>query len=397
MVGKEYYPVSKLLMLLLAAPLVFAYSRIVDTQKKHNVLLILFTTYSVLILFFAYCFSLPEYGISNTITSPYRILGWAFTISMDFYPTFVIGTLWAFINSTSTPNFSKHAYAILYAVIKIAAILSTGTGFILMLKNIKHTNFACLLVAAAGIFTFIAAIVIKKLVATVPSEALVGFRQEKKETSKKTKLFEGFALLLKKPYVFGIFIIFYFYEVIFTIVEYQATLFLSTYTENSVHGVSFPLFFCATISQIIGLFITIFITTILLKKVRLSYILSIMPLCTLAIFISLIIHPGMFTVIAALTLLPAIHYSINSPAREMLFVPTSKEIQFKSKAWIDSFGRTISKSSGSAINMFFVRFSPLMSLGINSIISTFLVASWLLCVRLLGKAYQQAVDKDEVI
>jgi AAA family ATP:ADP antiporter len=394
-VGKEYYPLSKIIMALFIVPLVYFYSKIVDSQKKENILYIFLAIYSAASIIFACFFSHPIYGLSNTITSPYRILGWFFSLFMDFYPAFVIGTFWAFINSTSTPEFAKKSYGIIYTFIKIGGITATGLSFLLITKSANKNFFISILVATAGVLTLLAIVVIKKLIAQTPKKEFVGYKAQPSSVTPSPKVFDGFRLLITQPYAFGIFILFYFYEVVFTIVEYQATVKLCNKAGKT--KMTSLLFLSATISQIIGVFITFFLTTLLLQKVKIQYVLSVMPIFTLLTIVLLWIFPSVSMLVLAIILLPALHYSINSPARELLFVPTTKEIQFKTKAWIDSFGRTISKTSGSTINMFFYQIPPMLSSSINAVSSIVTIMSWLVVAMLLGKKYNRTIEENSVI
>lgn len=392
LVGKEYYPLSKILMIIVAIPAVAWYSKLVDFFKRHVILYIFFAIYFFAGLTLAYCFLHPN---------PHRLLGWIYTISMDFYPTFVIGTFWAFINSISTPHFAKNGYAFIYAWIKIGSIVATALSFLLLHNATPNRAIIPILISIASCTTLFSLLFIAKLIKSVPKQDLMGYHADQKPLTEEAKkpvmgMIEGILFILTKPYVFGTFLLFYFYEVFFAIIEYQASILLAGKTVN-VTSLSSILFLSATISQLIGLFLTIFVTSFLLRHVALKYVLMIMPATILALSLILFMSPNLFTALAAMTLFPAIHFSVNSPAREMLFIPAIKEIQFKSKAWIDSFGRTISKSSGSTINMLFFHASPSLFFSINALFSIVLTAIWAIIAYSVGKTYKNTIDQKEKI
>lgn len=382
-VGKEYFPISKMLMCVLVTPLVYLYSKTVDSKKKHEVLYTCFLIYGILIFLLTCFLAHPVYGLANTNTSPFRILGWCYSIAIDFYSTFVIGAFWAFINSTSTPDFAKKNYSFIYTFVKIGGILATGLSYLFLQNCISQNGAPVYFVAVGGILTLLAIIPIWLLNKFVPSEELVGY-SEKLEVKKSTSFYEGFKIILTQPYTFGIFIIFYFYDVIFTIVEYQTSIKLYNSLGSQITSL---LFLSAAISQIVGIFLTLFLTTFLLKKIKLSTVLSIMPIFAAIIVISIWLFPSIAMSVAAITLLPAIHYSINSPALEMLFIPTTKDIQFKTKAWIDSFGKTLSKTSGSTLN--FILSSATFSLVPITI--------WVFVAVAIGKKYTTTVETNSII
>ncbi|MBU1008131.1 hypothetical protein KKA53_03580 [Candidatus Dependentiae bacterium] len=403
LVGEEYYPLSKILMLVVAIPTIAWYSKLVDFFKRHTILYISFTIYFFIGLTLATFLMYPSMGLANTQASPYRLLGWTYSVFMDFYPTFVIGTFWSFINSVSTPHFAKNGYAFIYSSIKIGSIVTTGLSFLLLHNATSTGNHTIVpgLIITASCATLISLLFIAKIIKSVPKENLLGYQAEQKQTvttKKKTVLgmLEGMMFIVTKPYVFGTFLLFYFYEVLFAVVEYQATVMLAK-TTTTVTSMSSVLFLCATISQVIGLALTIFATSTLLRKIPLQYTLMIMPTSILLLSTVLLLSPNLLTMLAAMTLFPAIHFSVNSPAREMLFIPTIREIQFKSKAWIDSFGRTISKSSGSTINMLFYQTSPSFFFSANAVLSLAITSAWALTAYFVGKSYEKTITSKTII
>ncbi|MCK4518078.1 hypothetical protein KAT92_04835, partial [Candidatus Babeliales bacterium] len=115
LVGKEYYPWSKIALVFFVIPCMAIYSKLVDKLKKHHLLYSLFIFYALLGVTFALVF---------TQQNPTPLTGWLFLISMDLFPTFVIGTFWAFINSISTPAFAKKRYGTIVAATKVGGLLA---------------------------------------------------------------------------------------------------------------------------------------------------------------------------------------------------------------------------------------------------------------------------------
>jgi len=388
-------------MAIFVIPFIGWFSKLVDRHKKQTVLYILFTIYALICLIFALLLSHPVIGVANTQPSPYRIFGWLFSLTMDFYPTFVIGTFWAFINSISTPDFAKNSYGIIHAFVKMGSIFATSVCVYLTYRATESVTLIPLLVAFAGLLTLTSLIFISKIIKSVPAEHLVGYQGAKKQAIELTKkpvwgIFEGIKHMITKPYVFGIFFIIYCYDVIFTIVEYQAHVMLSAKTANIANRMNLYLFSSATISQVIGLFIAVLVTSRVLNKTKTKFSLLIMPISSVILVIMIFLFPCLATMLTAMTLLPAIHFSLNSPVREILFIPTIKDIQFKSKAWMDSFGRTLSKSSASTINMLFTPQSNIFIL-FSSSFSFVLVAAWSVVAYAMGNKYEKTVDKGDII
>jgi AAA family ATP:ADP antiporter len=93
----------------------------------------------------------------------------------------------------------------------------------------------------------------------------------------------------------------------------------------------------------------------------------------------------------------AIHYAFSSPVRESLYIPTVKEIKFKSKSWIDAFGSKFAKSSGNVYNMASARVVESQLLAVHSFFFAGVVAIWFVAAYMLGKRYEWAVENNEVI
>jgi len=70
-------------------------------------------------------------------------------------------------------------------------------------------------------------------------------------------------------------------------------------------------------------------------------------LLTVVVFSSAI--PNLTVLFFSISLLKALTYSLNEPAMELLYMPTTEAIKFKAKAWIDVVGARTMKALGSAI------------------------------------------------
>jgi AAA family ATP:ADP antiporter len=122
-----------------------------------------------------------------------------------------------------------------------------------------------------------------------------------------------------------------------------------------------------------------------------------MPLSIMILGLVLFVYPSLNAIFVVLVFSRALNYGFNNPMREVLYIPTIKDIQFKSKSWIDSFGRTISKSSGSAINLI----TAFQSVGVQAAIMFSFVMSvsslWLIIAYIMGRKYVKTVENNEVI
>ena len=77
----------------------------------------------------------------------------------------------------------------------------------------------------------------------------------------------------------------------------------------------------------------------------------------------------------AMIFIKAISYALNNPCKEIMYIPTSKDIKFKAKSVIDMFGARSAKASGSAITASLANASNMPA--VASIISLSIVGLWI--------------------
>ena len=89
-------------------------------------------------------------------------------------------------------------------------------------------------------------------------------------------------------------------------------------------------------------------------------------------------------------------YALNNPSKEMMYIPTSKDIRFKAKGWIDQFGGRTAKASGSIINNTFSSSLPEL-LTYGTLISFGLVGVWMMVAAYVGKQFKTLSERNEVV
>jgi AAA family ATP:ADP antiporter len=87
-----------------------------------------------------------------------------------------------------------------------------------------------------------------------------------------------------------------------------------------------------------------------------------------------------------------INYAFGQPSKEQLYIPTSREARYKSKAWVDSFGSRGSKAMGSLIKGF-AGGSAVILLGTAMGISVI----WVFASLYLGRKATHAVENNEIV
>ena len=405
LVGKEYQPLSKLFTMILVVPCMFLYSRLVDRFRKHEVLYVMFSLYALLGLGFAYLLTSPVFGLSNTDSSPYRILGWTFLIVMDLYPSFVIGAFWAFCNSINTPDFAKKYYGFIAAVAKIGGLVAAGVAWFALRNKSVTLTVIPKLIAIASIVLIGALFAIFRMNKRLPKEAFRGYEStiyrekgiynEKKRRS--TGVFEGLWLLLSQPYIFGIFLSYYSFEVISTILEYQMQVLMSIENNNAIVGMSSFMFLYMMLAQGVGFLFALFGAPLAMKYLKMRHCLIMTPLCVIGLVGIFLFHSTLSVMLVVMILLRAFNYGLNAPIRENLYIPTVRSVRFKSKAWIDSFGRNLSKTSGAAVTITSQMLKTWSSISFNSVISIGVAICWSVISISIGNKYSRTIKNGEII
>ena len=89
------------------------------------------------------------------------------------------------------------------------------------------------------------------------------------------------------------------------------------------------------------------------------------------------------------------NYALNKPTSEILYIPTSKDIKFKAKGWIDMFGNRSTKSLGAGLSkVFSSSFTQLISY--STFISLGFIAFWLFVASFAGNRFNK-LQKDKTI
>ncbi len=403
LIGKEYAPITKFITIIILFPILFIYSKLVDKFKRHEVLYYCLGFYIVSLIVTAGILLHPVIGLQNTETNAYRIFGWVFYILIDLYSTIVVSTFWAFANSISTPEYAKNNYGKIISISRIGGIItSIGSWFIMEKINVSISTSIPILVVVAAMLSALAALCIIKIKNEIPGYLLHGYEavykvEKQRSKDKKVSMIEGLRLMITQPYVMGIFSLVYIFEAISMILDYQMQIQMSVATNNSIGGMSSFMFLYTAAFQVLGFIIALFGTSTILKKFGVKLSLFLMPIATILMMFYLLALPNLTTIFVIMVLIRALHYGFNGPVREILYIPTSKDIKFKSKSWIDSFGRTLSKTSSSLFNYAYRNTAHLVLTRLNATIIIGLSAIWTISTFFVGKKYKETVEANKTI
>jgi AAA family ATP:ADP antiporter len=92
----------------------------------------------------------------------------------------------------------------------------------------------------------------------------------------------------------------------------------------------------------------------------------------------------------------ALSYVLNNPTREVLYVPTSKDVKFKAKSWIEAFGGRTSKGAGAVVTGALGGSLPTL-LFFGTFISLGVVGFWIFVATLVGNKFDQLQKENKII
>ena len=242
------------------------------------------------------------------------------------------------------------------------------------------------------------------LMKKVPGHVLHGYeaaykleKQKSKEGKSETGMFSGIIMFLKYPYVFGIFGMVFFYEVAATVLSYLR-LEVAQSNSTSLSEVTSFLFKITFAYHFVGFLIALIGTTALMKWLGERICLVLIPLVSGSLLLYLVAsNTAPAALIVAFVALKAINYAFSWPVRESLYIPTVKEIKFKSKSWIDAFGTKFAKTGGSTFNVFAEYVGENMVFTAYCFFFAGIIAIWTFAAFLLGIRFEKAVEAKEVI
>lgn len=395
MVGPIHLPEAKLASMFLFFPLVLLYSRLVDYFSKEKLIYFFIGIYGTLGLILVYFLAHPTIGLANSEVNPNRLLGWVFYLFSESYISLLLSLYWSFINDIATPESAKKGYGLIIFGTQLGGFLFTLLGSYLAYDASLYATRVPLIALISVLMFFAVALVVFILQRTVGDDNLVSYEEELQSSPLVPELAVGFLdglkLLVTHPYVMGIFALIFFQEAISTIMGFQLSLLVkSTYQEPGL--VNKFLFDFALCVQAIACLFGLVGTSFFHRKLGIRLSLIIYP-ALLGLFIfAYMVQPTLQTIFYVMLIAKALGYALNQPAKEVLYIPTSKSIKYKSKAWIDMFGLRFAKTFGSAINRFA---GPVVMLTGTFTLS--MIAVWIFMASLIGKAFSKAVTDKKLI
>ncbi|NDD53489.1 hypothetical protein EBZ39_06380 [bacterium] len=383
-VGKAYIPYAKMASFFFIIPLIMFYSKLVDIFAKQNLFYVICTGYATLFLLIAYLLTHPTIGLANTVADPSRVLGWVIYLGIESFGSLVVSLFWSFVNSSTDQATAKRGYALIIAGAQIGSI--TGPTLATHASRIGMPGLA----AIVSCSIMMVVLMVHLFVRAYPASAVESPSKEKKATGPV----EGLRLLFSKPYLMGILGISTLYEVVGTVLDYQMK-FIADESFSTVESVTEFLGMFGQATNLLALAFAFVGTSFFIRRFGLTFCLVMFPVTVAGVVVYTMLFPSLWGLFGAMVAIKGLSYALNNPCKEIMWIPTSKDVKFKAKSWIDGFGGRSAKAGGSGINAMFTTMTDLMLYG--SLISLGIVGVWIMIAMYVGRTNDRLTRENEIV
>ncbi|KAL7438844.1 hypothetical protein ACHAXH_009193 [Discostella pseudostelligera] len=429
--GVESIPKAKMLSVFVVLGIVAVYNYLLDESngfRKEQLFYVFGSFYAVLFTGIAYLLGHPTIGLANQVEDPMRLLGWVSYCGIESFGSVMVTLFWSFANSNFNLKQAKRSYGLMVATAQVGSIL----GPTVVSRFGQRLGIpACYMIGACCMPTLqLTMWIYVKMFGVVATEATPEKVLEVKDasTTKKEKpgILEGIHLFVKHNYVKGIFAISCLFMVEVTILDYTMKVLARDHfaeehpcqpyhesgeamscwdTEtNSAAGMSTNA--AESFTAFMGLFgqatntlsflLSLFGTSAVIRYLGLRSTLLLFPSICLIVIIIVRMYPTLNVVFAAMIILKANSYALNNPTKEMLYQPTSSNVKYKAKSWIDIFGDRGSKAMGSVVtNAFSTSTGELVDKGslVGMCVACFLIWN----ARFMGRKFDEYSESGYIV
>lgn len=413
MVGANYVYKVKFISMFVLLPATLLYAKLVDRMSRFKLLMFYSLVYGIAGFIIAYFLNDPGIGLANTVANSNRIFGWFIYLFYEGLVPFVISVFWSFANSITNPETAKKSYTLLIAGSKVGGMFTAGVAYLMFTPtsflgkfNWSSVFINQILLIGASILLIISPCIIYYLLQTSSAKSLHGYeavheyeQEQEQKGESETGMFSGLIMLFQYPYIFGIFGMMFFYELVNVILGIQRIVLLQAFAKDGAEF-SGEMFYQRFLMHTVGLFISFFGTRVLIKKLGEQVCLILIPIFMGCLLFCFMMFPCKQTVLWVFMALGMLNYAFASPLREALYIPTVRDIRFKSKAWIESFGQRFAKGCGSGVIGIIQKVAMVGTPAYTALFSSFfvgVVVLWTMVAWLLGRKYVTVIKKGEAI
>ena len=331
--------------------------------------------------FFIICYLL----FALLLDTPGGLTAWSFYMFGDLFSTLMVVTFFAFLNDSVTSEAAKR----LYGLIVLGALLggvfgSTMVGIYGPELSSSSWLFVCLGLAVAIVLVAMAA---GAVVRRNPPPEVSTTSQDKAEPEGNPAI-EGARLAFRSPYLLSIVAIVGLYEMVSNIMDFQFTSAVFHFLEGDVAKAH--LFRIFAFTNWAALFVQLLLTSFVMICFGVGVALLFLPIAALIGSGGFLVFPVLLFGSLLNTCDNGFSYSINQSAKEVLYVPTTKEEKYKAKAFIDMFIQRFAKALAVGLSLIMTTiFSGFEGIRWLSAITVVILVLWIAAARYAGREFSK--------
>lgn len=369
----------------------YLFNMLVDKIRKHKLFYVACFSYGLIFLGCGLWWKLgiPEFNHPFINWIPGRFFAWFIYIATETLGGLLVGgVFWAFVSSSTRTVFAKRGYPMIFLGGQIGNFF--GPAFNAAYATTVGT--INLLFITTGIL-FLIPLIIEFYMMMVPAH--MHESDDSGHAKKKaTGTLEGLRLIMTKPFVAGVAVVSTIYEVIGTITDYQFKL-VSSLTYTGDQFTAWQAFY-AMITATVAICFAGGGTRFLINKLGVRNCLLVYPIC-LGLTIGLLWwKPSLWMFLVGMVVVKAFSYALNNPVKELIYLPTSKDVKMKAKGFIDGLGGKASKSIGAVIGDR-LAYDLTLFLNVGGLIALGVIAIWVVVAMAVGKKYDELIENKEIV
>lgn len=342
---------------------------------------------------------------SLVINQPQGWTVWSFYLFGDLFSTLMVGTFFAFLNDSVTPDAAKR----LYGLVGLGGVLGGAFGSSFVSLRIRQAIESAAVAAdptaqspvqmsswlwicfGVALLILVVAFAAGRLVRRNPPEEASEKVEEPAREKAGNPAFEGAKLVFKSKYLLAIVAIVGLYEIVSTILDFQFTSTIAHYLDGPAIGAQFSMIYAIT--NWVSMLVQLFLTSFIMSRFGLMVALLILPAAVFGGSCAFFAVPMMWVGSFLNTVDNGFSYSINQSAKEALYVPTTRDEKYKAKAFIDMFVQRFAKAIAVVLSLAITTiFTQFTSLRYLSLFTMIVVVFWVIAVRYAGKRFKEVTE-----
>jgi len=374
--GAEVEQLAKVLNMIVVYGFVVLFTYLSRKLKRQQLNLFLCTLFSGLFMLFSFL-----------IRDPGSYTAWSFYVLGDIFNSAMVTFFWAFSNDLFTSEQAKRTYGL----VGLGGIIGGIVGSSVVVGLVEDVGRSTLLLACIAPMLLIAGIGYFVNKRTSDESQMV--QKPCAEGRRCNVMFEGAHIVTSSKYLMAIVGILGLYEIVSNIVDFQ----LSATIAASITGdVEKDAYFgiVGQITSILSLIIQLFFTSYVMKRFGVGVALMFLPIAITLGSIGFLFTPILIFATIMSVSDNSLNYSINQSAKEALYTPTSRDIKYKAKAFIDMFVQRFAKVLAVVLNLAVAAWVGLENVRWLTVATLIIMVFWIMLVLYAGREFRKKTEDE---